>query len=357
VNVLRLINIENVTADMSLAKPIYQQTGSNILLNNGCTNLPAYRDKLIKLGIHYIYVEDSCSKGIEINDVISENTRIKSRKIIYDVMYNVMKGKNINMRQVNSAVENMMQDILQNEEILISLSDIRTNDEYTFGHSVNVAVLALVLGKALHYNKYKLKKLGVGALLHDLGKIKIPPEILNKPGKLTPEEFHIIEEHTKLGFDTVKSDWGISPLSRTVILAHHEKMDGTGYPRGVKGEDIHEFARIVAICDVFDALSANRCYSPKWPIEQVVAYLVENSGSQFDENLVNIFIKNVASYPNGSKVLLSDGRRGIVFAQNNDAPTKPFVRILEDSGKRFSEEKYYTVDLLEEKELSITSSE
>jgi len=354
---LRLINIEQVTDDMCLAKPIYQRDGSNILLNTGCSNLTFYKDKLSDLGVHYIYVEDEYSAGIEINDVITDITRINSKRIVCDVLDSITKGRDINIQQVKNAVENMIEEILQNSNVLIGLSDVRTNDEYTFSHSVNVAVLALVLGNALGYDKSQLQKLGVGALLHDIGKAKIPNEILNKPGRLTREECRVIKEHSQLGFDAVKNDWELSPLSRTIILSHHEKLDGSGYPRAVKGDEIHEFAKIVAICDVFDALTADRCYSPKWPVYQAIEYLQAYAGTQFDEMLSEKFIEHIAAYPNGAFVKLSDLRRGIVFAQNLSKPTRPVIRILEENKKKLKADDCYLVDLMNEIDIVIAESE
>jgi len=354
---LRLINIKKATADMRLARPIYQKNGSNILLNKGCNNLMIYKDKLAALGIHYAYIEDEISAGIKISDVVRESTRTKSKKIVHDAMNSVAKGKDINTKQIKNAVENMINDILKNQNILISLADVRSVDEYTFAHSVNVAVLSLILGNALQYNRYQLQKLGVGALLHDIGKAKIPGEIIHKPGKLSAEEFSLIKDHPKLGFDTVKDNWCLSPLSRIVILAHHEKVDGTGYPRRVKSEDIHDFAKIVAICDVFDALTADRCYSPKWPINEALEYLVEHSGIHFDRELTEKFIERIAAYPNGSLVTLNDGRRGIVAAQNTINPTRPIIKILEEPDKKLESTTYYDVNLLNDSSIDIVALE
>lgn len=291
---MRLINIKKATSTMLLAKPIYQKNGSNILLNKGCSDLTIYKDKLTQLGIHYAYIEDAVPAEILLNDAIQKKTRNKSKKIVKETINNVALGQDINIRQIKNVVEKMINDILKSKNILISLSEIRTVDEYTFSHSVDVAVLALILGKALHYSHKQLQKLGVGALLHDIGKAKLPSEIINKPGKLTAEEFLAIKDHPRLGFDAVKHNWGIGPLSRTIILSHHEKIDGTGYPRQVKGKSIHEFAKIVAICDVFDALTADRCYSPKWPVQQAIDYLIENAGTHFDKDLTEKFIAHIA---------------------------------------------------------------
>lgn len=340
-----MIHIEHVTSSMRLARPIYHKNGSTILLNEGCGNLPAYKNKLSELNIHYLYIEDELSQGIVINDTVSEKTRQKGKKAIKDAISQVAQGKNLNVRQVKKIVKSILNDILDNKNILIGLTDIRTSDEYTFTHSVNVAVLSVILGNALHYDKYQLQKLGVGALLHDIGKAKIPNDIINKPGKLTSEEFHVIQEHPQLGFDAVKNNWELSPLSRTVILCHHEKVNGSGYPRRVSGTEIHVFAKIVAICDIFDALSADRCYSPKWELTEVIAHLRKISGTELDPVLTEKFISLVTPYPTGSIVNLPDGRRGIVFAQNKKNIQRPVLRIFEENAQRLLPEQFYLLDL------------
>lgn len=352
-----MVSIEKVTSDMKLAKPIFYKDGSNILLNVGCCNLSKYKNKLLDMGVHYLYIEDEKSEGIEITDAIKEQTRIKSRKIVHDVITDITKKRTFNVAKIQETIIAMVDDILHSKSVLVNLTDIRTNDDYTFSHSVNVAVLSLILGRVLHYDKDKLIKLGMGALLHDIGKSIIPSEILNKPGKFTEEEFKIMKEHSQLGFDTIKNSWELSPLSKVIILSHHEKVDGSGYPRGIKGDEIHEFAKIVAICDVFDALTSDRCYRPKCPVYQAIELLMANINTQFDQGLVEKFIRHVATYPNGSCVTLSDGRRGIIFSQNEGMPTRPIVKVLEEKGIELKKDLCYNVNLMEELAVVIIESE
>lgn len=353
---MRLVNIDKLTNDMSLAKPIYQADGEKVLLNTGCCNLMHYKERLASMGIHYIYIEDELSKGIEITDVIKEQTRTQGKKIVADVVQNITNKRSLDIDKVKKGVMDMINDIMNNKSILLNLTDIRTNDSYTFSHSVNVTVIAILIGKAIHYDESKLMKLGMGAILHDIGKAIIPDEILNKPGKLTNEEFKIMQEHSQLGFDLIKGSWELSPLSKTIILSHHEKWDGTGYPRGLKGDEIHEFARIVSICDVFDALASDRCYRPKWPMYQVIEYLTSYAGSQFDSHLITKFIQHVATFPNGALVTLSDGRMAIVQEQNDGFPTRPIIKIYAEKDGQLSKDNC-VVDLMKELSIVIIDSE
>jgi len=234
---------------------------------------------------------------------------------------------------------------------MVNLSDIRSFDEYTFCHSVNVAVISITIGMTLYYPRSKLLDLGLGVLLHDIGKTQISKDILNKPGKLTEEEFSLIKKHTWYGFDMLRSDPEIKITSSHVALQHHERIDGSGYPRQLKGRMIHEYARISAIADVFDALIHDRCYRPKLPVHEVYKYFVEQTYSQFDNYFLDHFIQKIALYPQGTKVLLNDGRSGFVIKQNN-IPTCPVIRLFWHYGKDLP--KPVEVNLINEISLSIT---
>lgn len=328
---MRLILIDKVTPDMKLARSIYY-SDNRILLQEGCSNINRFISKLKKYGINYIYVDDEQSYDIQLNDAISEQTRLKSKRIISEAMNDITINGNLNFHNIRDAVSDIIDDLLSNKSILLNLTDIKNNDDYTFAHSVNFAVISVVIGKLLKYNYNELLNLGTGAILHDIGKAIIPNEILNKPGKLTKEEYKIIQEHPQIGFDMIKHNLDVNPLSRAAILTHHEKYDGTGYPKQLKGKDIHIHGRIVAVSDVFDALTSDRIYRSKWPIYQAVEYLTTLAGTQFDTDIVQLFVHNIATFPNGSVVLLSTGEKAIVKEQNRDLPTRPIVRVLPSKG-------------------------
>ena len=351
---MRLINVNKVTSSMTLAKPIF--SGDRILLNVGINDLGKYAPKLEELGVHYLYVDDEISAEIEIDDVIADETRIQSKKIVHSVMNDIKVKQDINIGAIKSIVMDLVDNILCNKSILLNLTDIRTNDSYTFSHSVNVAVLSLVIGRVMNYDQKRLFELGTGALLHDIGKALIPTEILNKPGKLTDEEFAIMQQHPQLGYDILKNYFEMSAVSRAVVLGHHEKINGSGYPRHIDHEGIHEFARIVSIADVYDALTSDRCYRPRWPVYQALEYLMANISTQFDKEIVGTFIRNVAVFPTGTTVTLSNGMRGIIVAQNEHLPTRPMVKLIEDSrGEPLP--KYKVIDLMKELSIVIISSD
>ncbi|WP_053956278.1 HD-GYP domain-containing protein [Inediibacterium massiliense] len=321
------VNIEYIKPGMILAKTL-QNIDGQILLSAGVKLKENYIQKLREIGINQVYIETEETSDIVIEDVICEQNRFEAKKVIRETMNDLYMGRHAQMEGVFHTISNLLDDLLGNRDILLNLSDIKTADEYTFAHSVNVCVLSLITGIAMGYNRERLEKLGVGAILHDIGKVWIPKEILNKPAKLTEEEYKRIKTHSKLGYDMIKRYDYISSLSAIVVLTHHERYDGKGYPLGKKGEEIHEFARIVSIADVYDALTSDRVYKKKMFPHEAVEYLVSMGGHQFDYEIVKKFIAHVAVYPLGTMVVLSTGEKGIVIKVDHTYPNRPTIRCM-----------------------------
>lgn len=331
------VNIDFLKPGMILAKAIYNSDGQ-ILLSSGVTLKETYIQKLMQLGISRVYIDTKETSDIIIEDVICEQNRFQAKKIIRETMNNVYMGGKIATKEVFNIVNNILDDLLKNKDIMLNLSDIKAVDDYTFGHSVNVCVLSLITGIAMGYNTERLSKLGIGAILHDIGKIAIPKEILNKPSKLTDEEYEVIKEHPRLGYDIIKKHPNISALSAMVVLTHHERYDGKGYPLGKKGEEIHEFSRILAVADVYDALTSDRVYKKKIFPHEAIEYLISMGNHQFDYEIVKIFALHVACYPVGTVVKLSTGDNGIVVEVNKSYPNRPKVRCIRNKqGDKYDE--------------------
>jgi putative nucleotidyltransferase with HDIG domain len=339
--------------EMELAKSIYYR--DCLVLKEGTSDLERYANSLKRLGIDYVYIEDSKSYGIEIPDAISEETRQMCKQVLRQTMEDFATKTVIDIQEMSGAVNSIIDEILSNPDILISLSDLGAADEYTFTHSVSTTVYSLIIANKLGYNRSMLEKLGAGALLHDMGKILLDNKIINKIGKLEDEEFEHIKKHTILGYEALKKCVNLTELSRIISLYHHERMDGLGYPTGTPASELHEFSRIVAVADVYDALVSDRCYRRKWSANQAVNYLVEHAETQFDLKLVSVLIKQIAIYPNGSMVRLSDHTIGIVKEQNKDFPLRPFVRVVADEWGR--EITPYEIDLMQLLSVTIIESE
>lgn len=254
-------------------------------------------------------------------------------KFISDMMVNVKMGQHIELEQVNPVINKLSQSILRNQNALLGLSRIRNMDVYTFEHSVSFSVLMMAFAKTMGLSEKTIHEVGIGGLLHDIGKTLTPDEILNKPGKLTPEEFVIMKEHVVHSRKILEKTKGISQISMDIAAQHHEKYDGNGYPLGLKGEQISRYGQMSAIVDVYDALTADRCYHVGKEPSEVLKLLVKWSGTHFNPSLVRQFIQSVGIYPAGSLVMLSNHYLAKVIDINENM-LKPVVEVFLNAKNR-----------------------
>lgn len=313
---------------MVVARTIIDSDG-RVLLRSGIQLTENYIEKLRSIGLHSIYIRDALN-SVEIRDVINEETRLETIRVIKENFRALEAQHKLNLRAVKAMVDQIIDELLADMTVLVNLNDIRTFDDYTFAHSVNVAVLSIMTGITLGYHDLQLKELGVGAILHDIGKTRIDKSILSKPTDLTREEFNEVKNHTNYGFEILRQHPDVSLLSAHVAFQHHERWDGNGYPRGLVREDILDYARIVAVCDVYDALLADRPYRASYTVNQALTILKRMGGIYLDPHCVDALISNIAVYPIGSVVELSTGELGVVVDINKEAPTRPVVRLVFD---------------------------
>ena len=321
---------------MILGKSIYNKSGA-LLLKEGLKMKQPYIDKVIDLGISGVYIEDDISKGIEIENVISDELRLNTVQKIKDIFIDAENDSNKieeNTDAINLLVEDLVDELIDNQDVIINMLDIKMFDDYTFFHSVNVAILSIVIGIGLNLSKKELNNLGVGALLHDIGKTFIPRECLNKKGKLSDAEFEQIKGHSIKGYQYIRSRFNLSIQSAMVVLDHHERYDGTGYPNKKTGQDISLFGRIVAIADVYDAITSDRPYRKAILPSKAMEYIMGGSGYHFDYDLISIFVRKVAAYPLGTCVKLSNGLIGIVVKNYPDASTRPKIRLINEKNQK-----------------------
>lgn len=210
-----------------------------------------------------------------------------------------------------------------------------------------------MMGIDRSYSEKRLLQLGVGAFLHDLGKLQIPLSILDKPSHLTKEEFNKVKEHPTLGYQILRESAMIDYVSANILYQHHEKLDGTGYPNHLTGHYIHEYARIVAIADIFDAITSKRVYSNAMPNHEAIELLLSYTSLQLDKDLVNLFLSHIPAFPLGTFVQLNNHMRGVVIAQNKGLPLRPILMMIEEEGQ---EVKPYELNLLQEFSLAIVKT-
>ncbi|HKJ76349.1 MAG TPA: HD-GYP domain-containing protein [Gammaproteobacteria bacterium] len=253
---------------------------------------------------------------------------------ISQIMSQVRLGKPVEPGHAEIVVDKMMESVFRNQDALLSLGLIRDKDYYTFEHSVSVTVLALAMGKAMGFDARTMRALGTGALLHDIGKALTPPEILSKPGRLTDEEFRIMREHVVHSRGLLEATPGISEIALKAAAEHHERYDGTGYPAGLSGNAISIYGRIMALCDVYDAITADRCYREGQEPSGVLKRMLQWAGSHFEEPLVHQFIRCVGIYPVGTLVRMESGRLAVVVEPGTRGLLYPVVRVFFDGAHR-----------------------
>ncbi|MES2675661.1 MAG: HD-GYP domain-containing protein [Pseudomonadota bacterium] len=239
-----------------------------------------------------------------------------ARQLTRSFLDDIRLGGVINTKEAKAMVKDCVDSILRNPDALIWMSKMRSQDEYTAEHSLNVCIYCIAFGRHLGMSEADLEKVGLCGLLHDVGKMRIPLEVLNKPERLTDKEFKIMKAHTVHGRNLLMASPGIPNSVIDVAYSHHEKMDGSGYPRQLPPSGISEFARIIAIVDAYDAMTADRCYSESRPSTEALKIIFKDRGTHFDERLALEFIKCIGLYPPGTLVELVNGLIGIVLETN-----------------------------------------
>ena len=251
----------------------------------------------------------------------------KSKAAVTSMFNEVRMGNAIKVSEAAPLVEEISQSITRNPEAFLNLARLKTKDDYTYMHSVAVCALMIALGKQLGLNSADLKEVGLAGLLHDVGKMMIPDDILNKPGKLTDEEFEIIKGHPMKGWELLHGSPDITATALDVCLHHHERVDGKGYPDNLSGDKLTLFARMGAVCDVYDALTSNRCYKNGWEPADTIRKMAEWKDGHFDERVFQAFVKTIGIYPSGTLVRLKSGRLAIVFEQTEKSLLMPIVKV------------------------------
>src|SRR3954451_20192580 len=343
------------------------------LLRAGVKISPRHRDALLGAGVHAVYIDDALGEGIEVRQAVDPETRRQATRGVAKAFDACRESLSTGhgmpesvLHDLQSVAEMIARDIEENADVAVALDDLASADGYTLQHSIDVAATGMMIGQKLFresgwldhlgrrvYDRRdrRLSRLGLRLLLHDIGKLIIPADILNKPGKLDEAEWELMRAHPRAGVEMLRSDL-ISPLVKVVVRSHHERWDGGGYPDGLAGEDIHQLARIAAAADVFDAVTSERVYASARPPDVGVQIVLDGAGRAFDPDVVDVFRRVVAPYPPGVEISLSDGRRGIVASVPPSDLTRPVVRVAwREGGQPVTP---YEIDMASEPELTLS---
>jgi putative nucleotidyltransferase with HDIG domain len=355
---MRLVATEFLRPGMKLNKAILNYKGQ-VLINEGIPLTDRMIQRLLELGITYIYINDDKTKDIESQNTISDQTQKKAIKTIEKTFKELKMDKNLSnslvleksTKQFTEIIQSIMAELKGNKELLSLLAEVMIHDHYIFSHSFNVTLYSLAIGMELKLKDKQLEALGLGALLHDVGKMMISTDILLKPGRLTGEEYDEIKKHAAYGFELLRNLPNVPLTAAHCAFQHHERLDGSGYPRGITSTDIHIFGKILAVADVFDAVTSNRSYRQAMLPHEGLEILYAGAGQQFEAVIVKAFRKAVAIYPVGLTVTLNNGRTGVVVRQNSGYCDRPVIRILEENNREIDP---YEVDLKEKLDMVIT---
>lgn len=358
---MRLMPIEKVKSNTVLGKTLYDIEG-RLLLRSGVVLKDNMIQKIKESNILSVYIIDKYSRE-EIEDVIKPQIRQKAIRTIKEFYLAIEANnkkpakdfnlrKEIHLKKIDELIKEIIDEIVDNEGKMLSLVDIRSMNNYIYSHSVNVAVISVMIGRALKLTYSNLEKLCMGALLHDIGKLFIPAELLMKEN-LTKDEELKVESHCRNGYKFLSEIYTMSAVSKLAVLQHHERPDGTGYPDKLKIDKISEFSKIIAVADGYDNLSTDLPNKRAMFPSDVVEYLMSNAGTMYDYDIVHTFVNEVVlPFPHGTLVDLSNGETAVVEDTRRNFPLRPIIRIIKsDNPDRIDEE----INLIEELSMVVSS--
>ena len=335
------IEVAKLDIGMILDRDVMDSRTGVILIPKGTTITKEFIDKLRIHRVDTVFIrEEKIPEWIYNNDLKKSYSNLEDA--LDSIFDEVKKENKLETDKVLETMRDFVDEVSKERDILAQMRLLKKKDDYTFNHSLGVSILSIALGKWLELSKKQIFDLSIAALFHDLGKLKISDDIIKKPGKLTEEESMEMKKHSfysyKLLLDTKKFNNDIL----LGVLQHHEKIDGTGYPNGVSEKDIHLYAKIIAVCDIYHALTSTRVYKYKDSPLRAADYLREESFTSLDSHITQVFLKNISRFYVGNRVLLSDGTTGTIVYVHPQDETKPIIKI----GDRF-------IDFLKEQDIEI----
>jgi len=320
---LNRITVSALRPGIVLARDLYMYNGQ-MLLPKGTTLTQAHLDYLKDKKVDSVYIYDTNKPHTTMEFETVYDSSVHTVKAF---MLEAKLGRALLEDEVLPTVDTLVEQVFDEGDLFRQMRMMKEKDDYLFVHSINVALLSILVGRWLKLDREQVQQLGTAGFLHDIGKVKVPNAILNKPGTLTPDELSIMQQHAQYGYEMVKNwDW-VSPDIAEAVYLHHERLDGSGYPLGLAGDQIGLFPRIVAVADVYDAITSSRSYANKRSPYSAAEVLWEESFGKLDPRATKVFFDRVANFFVGNKVGLSSGEVGMVVYIPPTAPTRPVVQV------------------------------
>jgi len=379
------IDVSEVRPGMILSRPIYGDD-SNVLLNEGTVLTSKYIQNLQLWEIPEIHIYDKVDqkvaaedsdadiqgKGLDEGEIlirakaaivnlnkeaeekvaVIKEVREKVKDSVHLLMEISKNTERVDFEKTQGIVDTFVRDLLDETNILLNLLEIRSLAGHLYNHSINVCSISLLIADSMGFSDDELRRLGIAALMHDVGMLKIPESVYNKNSALNDEEYELIKKHPIYSAQMLKSSPGFSDEVALIVYQHHERYDGRGYPKGTAGDEIHPYAQIITVADAFESMTNPRPYRHKMSAYEAVKEIIANSGRQFNPKVVKHFITRMAVYPIGSFVQLNTGQIAVVFESNKAVPLRPKIKLILDAEKNELSEKNI-VDLSKNRELFI----
>ncbi len=328
------VRSEELLSGMCLARDIHfydPSAAASVVMKTGQKLTDMQISQLCEAKLDGAYI-DTVRSEVRIISSINQQIRDEAISNIHSLADNFIdssKGvQKSDIDSIGSTTQELINNLSSHKDILVIIADLKMYDDYTYHHCLSVAIMSIAIGMEIGLTNEMLNELGLAGLLHDLGKVAIPIEIINKPGRLTPEEFEVIKQHPALAEKHLKERGLVNDNVCRAIVGHHEKLDGTGYPYHLKDNEIHPYAKILAVADVYDALTSNRPYRTPSPPNEAIEYIMGGIDTHFDERVVKAFLRKVAPFPTGSRVKLSNGETAYVIKNYPDQPLRPLIAVV-----------------------------
>lgn len=321
---IRILRTSDCEPGMVLASDIVNDYSAVILYQNSI--LDEYSiNKLMILGLNFVKVYKDYEFK-EKKQVVIEAQYNNNLEEFKQVIWDISSGQNLDMERVHEVSQSLNNNFDSINDLVFCLNKVRSINEYTYTHSLNVSLLCSLLGSWLNLTHTQIEELSYCGILHDIGKSKVPPEILNKPGTLTEEEFDEIKKHPVTAYKMLEQDASISKDVALGVLMHHEREDGSGYPLGLKSNQIHYYAKVLAVVDIYDAMTSNRVYKKRQPPFDVLEMYESEYLTKCDTGIMLTFLKHISSYYVGSTVKLNDGSTGEIVYINSSRISRPLIK-------------------------------